>query len=277
MKSVRELLTSFRYLFVVLVAVIAVVQLLRVSGANIYLPAAVGIADPEPASYWEAGRDGRPKPFFLSGTSQWLAFKKSVLSDRSVLDRVERETGIRARLIVSELVAEQMRYHFSSKGRFERLTGVKNVLMNPKIGISLGPMGLKVSTAKKIESHALNESTPFYPGPGLVRLISTTGAVNSEEELFLRFTAVDHYYSYLYAAMYSREIIAQWNRYGYDISERPEIIATLYNIGFSNSRPNSEPKVGGAAVVSFDGRRYSFGRLAYEFYYSSELLEEFQR
>lgn len=42
----------------------------------------------------------------------------------------------------------------------------------------------------------------------------------------------DHYYSYLYAAIYMKELMTGWKKSGFDISDRPEIVATLYNIIF---------------------------------------------
>lgn len=61
---------------------------------------------------------------------------------------------------------------------------------------------------------------------------------------------------------------------GYPIDNRPDIIATLFNIGFSHSNPNPYPNAGGA-IITVDGTQYTFGGLAYEFYYSGELLDQF--
>ena len=63
---------------------------------------------------------------------------------------------------------------------------------------------------------------------------------------------------------------------GIDISQRPEIIATLYNIGFKNSVPKEKPLSGGSAI-EIGNNKYSFGSLAGFFYYSGELKEQFPR
>ena len=98
---------------------------------------------------------------------------------------------------------------------------------------------------------------------------------NLEQARFERITdKTDHYYAYLYAALFNKEIIAQWQKKGFDISNRPEILATLYNIGFVHSDPNGSPQIGGAEI-DINGNKYSFGRIAYDFYYSGELLDEF--
>jgi hypothetical protein len=65
----------------------------------------------------------------------------------------------------------------------------------------------------------------------------------------------------------------QWARAGFDISDKPDIIATLFNLGFNASKPNATPTAGGAAV-SVGGKRYSYGELAGEFWRSEELSAE---
>jgi hypothetical protein len=68
--------------------------------------------------------------------------------------------------------------------------------------------------------------------------------------------------------------VVQWQKAGQDISDRPEILATLFNIGLQNSKPKSNPQVGGSKIT-IDGNDYVFGSLAYEFYYSGDLINEF--
>ena len=58
------------------------------------------------------------------------------------------------------------------------------------------------------------------------------------------------------------------------MSYRPEILGTLFKLGFNKSVPKANPKVAGAEVT-VGGETYTFGRLAYEFYYSGELIEIF--
>jgi hypothetical protein len=133
-------------------------------------------------------------------------------------------------------------------------------------------MGLKQETAKDIEAHLKDVNSPFYLGRKYENILDfNTTDINQER--FERLTNdKDHYYSYLYAALYIREVTAQWKKAGFDISKRPEIIGTLYNIGFNNSRPNANPSSGGSSI-DLGGTTYSFGALAGEFYNSVELKE----
>ncbi len=140
---------------------------------------------------------------------------------------------------------------------------------------SLGVSGIKQETAQAIEDNTTNANSAFYPGDAYAKLIEYDPSAAHDAELFNRLTnEKDHYYSYLYSALFLKEIEQQWKEAGFPISDRPEILATLFNIGFSHSNPNANPSVGGAEI-EIAGKTYSFGSLAYEFYYSSELSDVF--
>jgi hypothetical protein len=59
-----------------------------------------------------------------------------------------------------------------------------------------------------------------------------------------------------------------------DISNRPEILLTLFNIGFKGSQPKPNPQVGGAQV-KVHNQSFTFGGIGFDFYYSGELTKEF--
>jgi hypothetical protein len=84
----------------------------------------------------------------------------------------------------------------------------------------------------------------------------------------------DHYYSYLYAGLYIRQIETQWANAGFPISKNAGVISTLYNIGFKYSVPKADPQIGGAEITLSDGTG-SFGGLAAEFYNSDLLIDVF--
>ena len=66
----------------------------------------------------------------------------------------------------------------------------------------------------------------------------------------------------------------QWERAGFPIGDRPEILATLFNIGFEVSVPKANPLVGGSSLM-IHNEPYTFGAIAYEYYYSGELFDLF--
>jgi hypothetical protein len=84
----------------------------------------------------------------------------------------------------------------------------------------------------------------------------------------------DHYYSYLYVALFIKEITNQWARASYDTANRPDVIVTLYNIGSDKSLPKSNPQIGGATIIVNDAH-YTYGELGVDFYYSDELTQIF--
>jgi len=86
--------------------------------------------------------------------------------------------------------------------------------------------------------------------------------------------AKDHYFSYLYTALFVKEVEDKWNKAGFDISRNADVVATIFNLGFNGSHPNSAPKVGGA-VIQTGGKSYSFGELGGLFNGSDELKDLF--
>jgi hypothetical protein len=74
--------------------------------------------------------------------------------------------------------------------------------------------------------------------------------------------------------LYLHQIKKQWERANFDISNRPEILVTLYNVGFAFSKPKPNPEVGGSRINIHD-KLYTFGAIGFDFYYSGELAEEF--
>ena len=211
--------------------------------------------------------------FLFASSTEWTLFKTGVLKDKDVIKRVENETGINSRVLVSELVAEQLRLFYSDRAWFEQMISPVKVLASMS-QFSWGVLGIKQETAVKIEENLKAKDSVYYLGPQFEKILDFSSSDISQER-FKRITSYrDHYYAYLYAAIYNKQIINQWQREGIDISNRPEILATLYNIGFIGSKPNNDPQMGGAELT-IEGNRYSFGRLAYEFYYSGELLDEF--
>ena len=71
-----------------------------------------------------------------------------------------------------------------------------------------------------------------------------------------------------------KQVTAQWRASGYEISNLPGVLSTLYNLGFNRSIPKANAGEGGA-IVTINGASYSFGQLGEQFYYSGELIQEF--
>jgi hypothetical protein len=50
-------------------------------------------------------------------------------------------------------------------------------------------------------------------------------------------------------AIYIQEIEAQWKCQSYNFNQRPDVPDTLFNIGFAQSHPKTNPQIGGTAIT----------------------------
>jgi hypothetical protein len=213
--------------------------------------------------------------------AEWQDFKIAVTKDKKHIDSVAKVTGVESRLIVSCLVGEQIRLFNSSRESYKRYIGPLKVLALES-NLSYGVTGIKENTAIKIEEYLKNPASAFYLGEEyetLLDLDSTKNYLNSENDtLNIRLQRLvqfkDHYYSYLYAALFLRQVKMQWQRAGFPIDDRPEILASLFNLGYQRSKPKKNPGVGGS-VFKIHETDYTFGAVAFEFYYSGELSDVF--
>lgn len=213
-----------------------------------------------------------PKNCDWTQTTEWGVLSAALRKDSAVIQRVASETGVSARMIASAVVPEQLRYFTSNRESFKKYFEPLKILSS-LTKFSLGVSGIKQDTAVQIERYANNPNSQFYPGPEIAALLTYPEGVDREKELFNRLTdSKNHYYSYLYTAAFIKEIEAHWARSGYNVSNRPDVSVTLFNIGFGMSKPNANPRVAGS-VITLGGRDYSFGELGTLFYKSDELLD----
>jgi hypothetical protein len=210
---------------------------------------------------------------------EWDILKQAVAKDKDPIDRASVLTGIPSRLIVAPLVVEQLRLFHTNRELFKDYFAPLKML-GDQSQFSWGVMGMKQDTAKVIENNLKDSNSPWYLGPQFSNILdfsTTTAARSPDEQRFYRLTDEhDRYYSYLYAALYIKELLTQWQNSGFPIDSRPEIIATLFNIGFTHSHPSANPQVGGVEI-DIGTTTYSFGGLAGSFYYSNELTDIFPR
>jgi hypothetical protein len=203
------------------------------------------------------------------GTPEWGTLSQAIKKDAPVINSVSTETGVPPRMIAAQLVGEQMRLYDTERELYKSAFAPLNIL-GSETQFSLGVAGIKTDTAIAIENNLNDPTSDYYPGATYAHLLDFKTS-DHDTERYNRITDEhNHYYSYLYTALFIKEVEAQWAKAGYDISQRPEIISTLYNIGFTGSHPNADPHVGGAVITIAD-TTYTFGSLGYDFYYSGEL------
>ena len=204
---------------------------------------------------------------------EWEIFKEAVAKDKHLIDSVSKVTGVEERLIVACLVGEQIRLFNSNREAFKKWIGPLKIL-SVESQFSFGVTGIKEHTAQKIERLLKDESSEFYLGKEYEHLLDFQTEDTATERISRLTSFRNHYYSYLYAAIFLKQVKLQWEKAGYPIENRPEILATLFNVGFPQSNPNPAPRVGGSTIKIHEVP-YTFGMIGYQFYYSGELFDLF--
>ena len=208
-------------------------------------------------------------------TPEWKTLAHATAADAPTINKAASQAGVPARLIVAQLVAEQLRLYNSDREIYKQVFQPLQIL-GVQSQFSWGVMGIKQDTAIATEQNLITATSTWYLGKNYEHLLDFKTADHNTERFDRLIDQHNHLYSYLYTGLYLKQIMTQWKNAGFDISARPEILSTLYNIGFAHSKPNADPSSGGAEITVGDAT-YSFGDLAAQFYYSNELLTEFPR
>ena len=204
---------------------------------------------------------------------EWAALKGAILRDSALISEAGRLTGVEPRLIVGCLVGEQIRLFNSKREMFKKYLGPVKVL-SVQSQFSYGVNGIKELTAKAVEEHLQDPTSEYYMGPAYEHLLdfATDDPVTERYNRLVDYR--NHLYSYIYTGCILHQTMLQWRRAGYDISDRPDILFTLFNVGFQQSVPKPNPVPGGSHIDVGD-ETYTFGALGFDFYYSGELSNVF--
>ena len=207
-------------------------------------------------------------------TPEWEALKEAITRDSALIREAGRLTGVEPRLIVGCLIGEQIRLFNSKREMYKKYLGPVKVL-SVQSQFSYGVNGIKDFTAQAVEEHLKDPSSEYYMGPAYEHLLDYPEGVDIVEERYRRLVDYgSHLYSYIYTGCILHQTMLQWRRAGYDISDRPDLLFTLFNVGFSQSVPKPDPMPGGSHITVGD-RDYTFGAIGFDFYYSGELARVF--
>lgn len=203
----------------------------------------------------------------------WPALKEAILRDSALINEAGRLTGVEPRLIVGCLIGEQIRLFNSKREMFKKYLGPVKVL-SVQSQFSYGVNGIKDFTAEAVEEHLKDSTSEYYMGPAFEHLLD----FESDDHVTERYNRLvdyrNHLYSYIYTGCILHQTMLQWRRAGYDISDRPDLLFTLFNVGFDQSVPKPNPVPGGSRITVGD-REYTFGAIGFDFYYSGELATAF--
>jgi len=211
--------------------------------------------------------------FVWQNEEPWQVVREAVIKDKDKINQASAVLDISPRLILSVAIVEQLRLYYTQRELFETVFRPLKILASAN-KMAWGVMSIKETAAIRAEEGMRDKNSVFYPGDKYAKLLNLTTNDPVGERYAKLTNDKDHYYSYLYGGAIIKQLIAQWQKAGYDISDRPEILATLFNIGVQNSKPKSNPQVGGSKI-EIEGNKYVFGSLAYEFYYSGDLIADF--
>lgn len=203
----------------------------------------------------------------------WPALKEAIVKDKEVIEEAARLTGVEPRLIVGCLVGEQIRLFNSKRETYKKYLGPVKVL-SVQSQFSLGVNGIKDFTAMQVERNLKDTTCAFYMGKQYEHILDFKTEDPTTERVNRLVDYRNHLYSYIYTGCILHQTMLQWKRAGYDISHRPDILFTLFNLGFAASKPNDNPKCGGSHITVNDCV-YTFGVIGNDFYYSGELSKEF--
>lgn len=205
--------------------------------------------------------------------SEWSDLKIAICKDKKLIDSAAFLAGVEPRIIVCCLIGEQIRLFNSKREIYKTYIGPLKVL-SVESQFSLGVSGVKDFTAMAIERNLKDTASEYYIGKKYEHLLDFSTQV-PDTERYRRLTSYrNHFYQYLYPALYLKQVQTQWKKANFDVSNRPEILTTLYNVGFISSTPKADPKVGGSRIT-IHNKVYTFGGIGFDFYYSGELAEEF--
>ena len=234
-----------------------------------------GIIDNQTKHFIQKNNNQTYEIFPLAHTKEWISFRQAVVKDVPVITQISKETGISPRLLVAILVPEQMRLFYTNRAVFKEFFEPLKILGNQS-QFSWGIFGIKDDTARSIESHLVDQQSPYYLGKSFEKSLSFT-TQDIDQERFARIVDEhSHLFAYRYTALYIKQIEAQWSKAGYPISDNQAVIATLWNLGFEKSKPHKDALSGGSES-EINTNKYSSGELARLFYYSDELIEVFPR
>lgn len=204
---------------------------------------------------------------------EWEALKEAIVRDSALINQAGRLTGVEPRLIAGCLIGEQIRLFNSKREMFKKYLGPVKVL-SVQSQFSYGVNGIKDFTAQAVEAHLKDRNSEFYMGPHYEHLLDFETDDHVGERYKRLVDYQNHLYSYIYTACILKQSMLQWKRAGHDISNRPDILFTLFNVGFEQSEPKADPVCGGSHI-EVCGEVYTFGAIGFDFYYSGELAEAF--
>lgn len=165
-----------------------------------------------------------------------VAVREKFEPNRSVIISAANHFNLDASLVGAIVIDEIARLHPFEE--FIDLLGVKILGRNVSVGIAQ----VKLETANDLIKKGM------YNPNSLDKKLPFTGTLSNKDREHLYTYLVQPKHSVFFAAAFIRYVIDFWLPHT-DLSERPEIIGTLYHIGYGKPKPNPESNGRGEQIA----------------------------
>jgi len=193
--------------------------------------------------------------------SECVQFVLKGVENRSVFYKTIKETSdkldIDSDLVLSSILWEQIR--ISCKGVRWNL---KNIVLHwtPTLfrsyDVSLWLWGIKVSTARQINKDA--QKYWYFDNKTMGFSTTDIGLTNLLTE--------DDEFNAIYSTLLVKNILTRWELEWYDISNKPWVIWTLYNIGNDKKKiPNADPKIWWS-IIDINWQKFTYWEISLGIY-----------
>ncbi len=166
-------------------------------------------------------------------------------------------------IIKACIFVEQLRAFYTFKWLFKSIAQT-NTYLTVMSKQSFGIGGMKLDTAEKLEQRLAANKPDLY-----AQYFAYDDPNNISQQRLARLTdGKTYYYQVLYTAWVLYEYISGRQQEWYNLKDKPWLIATMYNIGYSEPHANADI---GWSFMNIEWEKYSFWWLAMLIYYYLEI------
>lgn len=194
--------------------------------------------------------------FIFRGQDEEIV-QKTLAAKAQFINAAAKKLDIDQRLLASVIYTE-LRVNVNLLDSFERVYA--SLGNNTSIGLAQ----IRINTAKWIMDTVTDSNSYYYLEPQYHKWLPQYESREDIVELLENDST-----NCLLAAFHLRQIIKRWKGAGFDIGNRPDIIATLYSYGLFSRDDGSE------IVPHAKPRSNFFGKVAASFYHSSKSRVDF--
>jgi hypothetical protein len=159
-----------------------------------------------------------------------------ILTMKNIIEKASKEFNVDMKTLSAVIYVERtLNYSWEDKALDEYLA-------QAGLNSSIGFCQVKMKTAYWIETQLNDTNSIYFPGQTYFGKLQ----ISKNPQVIIDKLQQDSL-NIMYAAAYLRIMISRWEKSGYPIENRPEILGTLYSTGLfykngEERKPNSNPK-----------------------------------